>query len=79
MHIEGYFVDVAGDAVVSSIVAKSEEKLNLDIFNNPDAGIIEGSSELHIDEVVEQELAKRFNKPMIVLNRGMEPGQIRAL
>jgi len=34
-------VNVSGDAVVSSIVAKSEGKLDMDVFNDPDAGTID--------------------------------------
>ena len=34
-------VNVTGDAVVTTIVAKGEGKLDLDTFNNPDAGVIE--------------------------------------
>ena len=51
-------VNVSGDAVVSSIVAKSEGKLDLAIYNDSAAGSLQGSSELHIDEDVEQELAE---------------------
>ncbi|VAW39866.1 Proton/glutamate symporter @ Sodium/glutamate symporter, partial [hydrothermal vent metagenome] len=34
-------VNVTGDCAVTCIVAKSEGKLNEDIFNDPDAGLIE--------------------------------------
>jgi len=34
-------VNITGDCAVTCIVAKSEGKLNEDIFNNPDAGVIE--------------------------------------
>ncbi len=40
-------VNVTGDAVVSAIVAKSEGKFNEDIFNDPDAGLID-KDETHI-------------------------------
>ncbi|MBU2981130.1 dicarboxylate/amino acid:cation symporter [Lentibacter algarum] len=43
-------VNVTGDAVVSSIVAKGEGKLDMDIFNNPDAGIIMDSDLPHVDD-----------------------------
>jgi len=33
-------VNVTGDAVVSTIVAKSEDRIDLDIFNDPEAGSI---------------------------------------
>ena len=50
-------VNVSGDAVVSSIVAKSEGKLDLGVYNDRHAGAVI-SSQLHIDEKTEQELAK---------------------
>jgi Na+/H+-dicarboxylate symporter len=33
-------VNVSGDGVVSAIVARSEGKLNTDVYNDPDAGVI---------------------------------------
>lgn len=53
-------VNITGDAVVSSIVAKSEGQLDMDIFNDPNAGAVTGH-ELDIDPVVEEELAKIAN------------------
>ena len=50
-------VNVSGDAVVSTVVAKSEGKLDVDIYNNPDAGVFI-SDETHIDEESEKELAE---------------------
>lgn len=38
-------VNVTGDTVVTTIVAKSENKMNLDVFNDKDAGQITHSSE----------------------------------
>jgi Na+/H+-dicarboxylate symporter len=49
-------VNVSGDATVSVIVAKSEGKLNEDIFNNPDAGRLT-DDDLEISDEVEKELA----------------------
>jgi Na+/H+-dicarboxylate symporter len=49
-------VNVSGDAVVSSIVAKSEGKMDLAVYNDPDAGAISTDS-FHVDETVEKELA----------------------
>lgn len=49
-------VNVSGDAVVSTIVAKSEGKLDIAVYNDPDAGSFD-SSEIHIDEEVEAEIA----------------------
>lgn len=50
-------VNVSGDAVVSTIVAKSEGNLDVDVFNDPDAGIIH-HKDLDIDEAVEKEMAE---------------------
>ncbi|MFT5612438.1 MAG: Na+/H+-dicarboxylate symporter, partial [Polaribacter sp.] len=36
-------VNVTGDLVVSSIVAKSEDRMDLDIYNDPSAGMIDDS------------------------------------
>ena len=49
-------VNVSGDAVVSSVVAKSEGKLETEIFNDPQAGILSADA-THIDEETEKELA----------------------
>ncbi len=38
-------VNISGDAVVSSIVAKSEDKLDVDIFNDSQAGVVMGQVE----------------------------------
>jgi Na+/H+-dicarboxylate symporter len=50
-------VNISGDAVVSSIVAKSEGKMDLDIYTDPQAGAIDTEDAIHINEAVEQELA----------------------
>lgn len=47
-------VNVSGDAVVSSIVAKSENKMDVEVFNDPDAGIIDSSEFMHIEQKVAQ-------------------------
>ncbi len=50
-------VNVSGDAAVSTIVAKSEGKLNQSVFDDPEAGtLMEG--DVHLDEETEQELAR---------------------
>ncbi len=49
-------VNVSGDAVVSSIVAKSEGKMDISVFNDPNAGIMDTDEEMHIDEEVEAEM-----------------------
>ncbi len=51
-------VNVSGDATVSSIVAKSEGKLDLSVYQDPEAGVLDTDEEIHIDETVEAELAK---------------------
>jgi len=53
-------VNVSGDAVVSVIVAKSEGKLNQDIYNDLEAGSVEEFPEL--DEGVEKEIADLITK-----------------
>ena len=50
-------VNVSGDAAVSVIVAKSEGKLNENIFNDPDAGILT-DDDLDIPDEIEREMAE---------------------
>ncbi len=50
-------VNVSGDAVVSTIVAKSEGKLDIDVYNDPDAGTF-NTEDIHIDKAVEEEIAE---------------------
>jgi len=50
-------VNISGDAVVSVIVAKGEGKLNSDIYNDPNAGNLDGDS-IRIDEETEVDIAK---------------------
>ena len=50
-------VNVSGDATVSSIVAKSEGKMDVAVFNDPDAGLVD-DADLDIDEAVELEMAE---------------------
>jgi Na+/H+-dicarboxylate symporter len=42
-------VNITGDAVVSTIVAKSEGKIDEGVFNDPEAGIVE-DEEIHLPE-----------------------------
>jgi len=49
-------VNVSGDAVVSSIVAKSEGKMDVAVYNDPKAGMIDTDESIHIDETVEAEM-----------------------
>ena len=48
-------VNVSGDATVSSIVAKSEGKMDVSVFNDPEAGIFD-EEDIHLDEEVEAEM-----------------------
>jgi len=50
-------VNISGDAVVTTIVAKSEGKVDLAVFENPDAGLIDADT-LDIDEEAEAALAR---------------------
>jgi len=50
-------VNVSGDAVVSTIVAKSEGKLDLELYHDVNAGIVT-NDDLHVDLAVEQVLAE---------------------
>ena len=40
-------VNVSGDGVVSCVVAKSENQLDIGVFNNPEAGELEDDASLH--------------------------------
>ncbi len=51
-------VNVSGDAVVSTVVAKSEGKLDIDIYNDPEAGSIDTDEAVHISDEVEKEMAE---------------------
>jgi Na+/H+-dicarboxylate symporter len=51
-------VNISGDAVVSTVVAKSEDKFDLAIYNDPYAGSNTNIKDLSIDESIEQELAE---------------------
>ncbi len=42
-------VNITGDAVVSTIVAKGEGKIDMAVFDDPDAGVIEDAPDLHPD------------------------------
>ncbi len=54
-------VNISGDAVVSNIVAKSEGKLDLSIYQNPNAGST-NKSNLHIDDTTKKELSEAIQK-----------------
>ena len=48
-------VNITGDAVVTAIIAKTEGQMNMDVYNDPNAGLAEDS--LGIDAAAEAELA----------------------
>ncbi|MBD3786818.1 MAG: dicarboxylate/amino acid:cation symporter [Sphingomonadales bacterium] len=48
-------VNITGDAVVTTIIAKTEGQMDMDVYNDPNAGVAEDS--LEIDEAAEAELA----------------------
>ncbi len=54
-------VNVSGDATVSSIVAKSEGKMDIAVYNDPNAGIMDTDEALDIDEAVEAEMKAAVN------------------
>ena len=54
-------VNITGDAVVTTIVAKGEGKIDMSIFNDPEAGVMT-TDDLDIDEGAEAELAA-YAKP----------------
>lgn len=54
-------VNVTGDAAVSVIVAKSEGKLDVEVFNDPSAGVLT-DDDIHIDPKIEQRLAEVVEK-----------------
>ncbi len=48
-------VNVTGDAVVSTIVAKNENELNLDVYKDMQAGVVE---EVEIDEMTQEKFSE---------------------
>jgi Na+/H+-dicarboxylate symporter len=54
-------VNISGDAVVTTIVAKSEGKVDLAVFDDPNAGILD-SDDVHIDVEAEAALAKTLHE-----------------
>jgi Na+/H+-dicarboxylate symporter len=51
-------VNITGDAMVSTVVAKGENKIDMDVYNDPEAGDIDFDEELDIDDADEEEFAK---------------------
>lgn len=50
-------VNITGDAVVTTVIAKTEGQIDMDIFNDPEAGVLD-EGKLDIDEEAEHRLAK---------------------
>ncbi|GGE36660.1 sodium:dicarboxylate symporter [Primorskyibacter flagellatus] len=50
-------VNITGDAVVSTIVGKQEGKIDMAVFNDPDAGVMD-DDDLDMDETAERDLAQ---------------------
>lgn len=48
-------VNITGDAMVSVVVAKGENKLDLDVYNDPNAGEFDPDAELDFDDEDEKE------------------------
>jgi Na+/H+-dicarboxylate symporter len=51
-------VNITGDAMVSTGVAKSENNIDVDVYNDPAAGIFVDEKEIQFDEDVEKEFQK---------------------
>ncbi len=58
-------VNITGDAMVSTVVAKGENKIDLDIYNDPDAGDIDFDDELDIDDEDERAFEDVINEPLV--------------
>ena len=50
-------MNITGDAVVTTIVASSEGKIDMSVFDDPDAGVLH-EADFDIDEAAEGRLAK---------------------
>ena len=48
-------VNITGDAMVSTVVAKSENKIDIDVYNDPEAGNFDPDEELDFDDEDEKE------------------------
>lgn len=55
-------VNVSGDATVSTIVAKSENRIDVETFRDPLAGQLEDTGSIRIDEAVEADLAEALEE-----------------
>ena len=50
-------VNISGDAVVTVVIANSEDKLEVDTYSNANAGIVDTDESIHLDPAVEEEMA----------------------
>jgi Na+/H+-dicarboxylate symporter len=50
-------VNVSGDAVVTLVIANSEDKLALATYSDADAGIVDTDESIHLDPAIEEEMA----------------------
>ncbi|NNE67416.1 MAG: dicarboxylate/amino acid:cation symporter [Pyrinomonadaceae bacterium] len=57
-------VNITGDAMVSTVVGKSEDNIDVDIYNDPDAGTFDEDEEIHVDEDVEREFQEIVDSPL---------------
>ncbi|REJ79542.1 MAG: dicarboxylate/amino acid:cation symporter [Acidobacteria bacterium] len=57
-------VNITGDAMVSTVVAKGEGKIDVDIYKDPDAGVFDEDAEIVFDEEVEEEFEKFVDEKM---------------
>jgi Na+/H+-dicarboxylate symporter len=55
-------VNVSGDAVVTLVIANSEDKLELNTYSDADAGIVDTDESIHLDQAVEEEMAEVLRK-----------------
>ncbi len=55
-------VNVSGDAAISTIVAKSENRIDVETYRDPLAGQLEDSASIRIDEAVEADLAEALEE-----------------
>ncbi len=58
-------VNITGDAMVSTVVAKSENKFNPDIYNDPEAGEFDDDKEIRFDDDVEEEFAEIMDTKLV--------------
>lgn len=57
-------VNITGDAMVSVVVAKGENKIDMDIYKDPDAGDFDEDEEIKFDDEVEKEFEEFVKEKM---------------